>query len=212
MFSACDADVGNMAPHSSAHQRARRHELRVGVAALGYTRPVTHTTVVIRPANKPDLAALVSLFAKDELLRSPRPGPAGTPVAQPEPVSGAVLAAFEDIAADPNNHVYVAELGGKVVGTFQLTFIRQLTYDGCLVAQVESVFVDESARSFGVGTRMLEYARAEAERRGAIRLQLTSNIKRERAHRFYERLGYRATHQGMKLYLEPPSRTRKAEA
>jgi GNAT superfamily N-acetyltransferase len=174
---------------------------------------VTHTTVAIRPANRPDLAALVSLFAEDELLRSARPGAAGTaPAAQPPEVTDAHVVAFDAIAADPNNQVYVAEGGGKVVGTFQLTFIRQLTHGGCLVAQVESVFVAESARSLGVGTSMLEFARAEASRRGALRLQLTSNVQRERAHRFYERLGYRATHKGMKLYLEPPSRAPKAEA
>lgn len=121
---------------------------------------------------------------------------------QPPPApSAAHYAAFDAIEADANNHVYVADVDGKVVGTFQLTFIPQLTYGGCLVAQIESVFVDAEWRSSGVGASMMQFARAEAERRGALRLQLTSNVQRERAHRFYERLGYRATHKGMKLYL-----------
>jgi GNAT superfamily N-acetyltransferase len=117
-------------------------------------------------------------------------------------LTDAQRAAFEEIAADPNNQVYVATRGEQVVGTFQLTFIRQLSYGGCLVAQVESVFVDPSVRSRGVGATMMQFSRAEAERRGAFRLQLTSNLKRERAHRFYERLGYQATHKGMKLQLD----------
>lgn len=124
--------------------------------------------------------------------------------AQKQPLlapSAAHSAAFDTIQADANNHLYVADVDGRVVGTFQLTFIQQLTYGGCVVAQVESVFVDPECRSSGVGAAMMVFARAEAERRGALRLQLTSNVRRERAHRFYERLGYRATHKGMKLYL-----------
>jgi hypothetical protein len=57
---------------------------------------------------------------------------------------------------------------------------------------------------------MMAFARAEAEQRGALRLQLTSNLARERAHRFYERLGFQATHKGMKLYLAPAASERKA--
>jgi GNAT superfamily N-acetyltransferase len=156
--------------------------------------------VLIRPAEIGDLPAIVGLFGDDDLhARDPAH----------RTLTDAHRAAFEAIAADPNNHVFVATVGERVVGTFQLTFIRQLSYGGCLVAQIESVFVDASVRSRGVGARMMQFARVEAERRGAYRLQLTSNVKRERAHRFYERLGYRATHRGMKLHLEPaaPERT-----
>jgi GNAT superfamily N-acetyltransferase len=98
----------------------------------------------------------------------------------------------------------VAELHGDVVGTFQLTFIRQLSHRGCLVAQVESVHVHSKLRSGGIGAAMLGWAIAEARRRGCIRVQLTSNLKRLRAHQFYERMGFRATHKGMKLFLLPP--------
>ena len=149
--------------------------------------------VAIRPANRGDLAQILRLFALDDVTSSDNR----------LPLADTHVAAFEEIAADPNNHVYVADLDASVVGTFQLTFIRQLTYGGCLVAQVESVFVDPVVRSRGVGRAMLEFARAEAERRGALRLQLTSNVRRERAHVFYERLGFQATHKGMKLYLSP---------
>ena len=153
--------------------------------------------VAIRPANRGDLAQILRLFALDDLTASPHR------VAHVDAQVSSVALAFDEIAADPNNTVYVAALDASVVGTFQLTFIRQLTYGGCLVAQVESVFVDPDVRSRGVGRVMMEFARAEAERRGALRLQLTSNVRRERAHLFYERLGYQATHKGMKLYLSP---------
>jgi GNAT superfamily N-acetyltransferase len=161
---------------------------------------VINAPVLIRPAKSGDLPAIVRLFSTDE-LRARNTAHVTLTDAQ--------RAAFEEIAVDPNNRVYVATRGEQVVGTFQLTFIRQLSYGGCLVAQVESVFVDPSVRSRGVGATMMHFARAEAEHRGAFRLQLTSNLKRERAHRFYERLGYQATHKGMKLHLDraAPERT-----
>jgi GNAT superfamily N-acetyltransferase len=153
-----------------------------------------HAPVAIRPAKRGDLLAIINLFADDELHVPLGP--------TPEALNDGPYEAFDAIVQDPNNRVYVAEAGGEVVGTFQLTFIRQLSYGGCLVAQVESVHVHSHARSRGVGQAMLEWAIAEARRRGALRIQLTSNLRRSRAHRFYERLGFRATHQGMKLYLD----------
>ena len=182
----------------------------------------------IRRARQGDLAAIVELFADDEAASAPVVSSPATlppaseasaagapprvpPVAQPPPtlphasehvtLGAGQREAFAAIDGDPNNQVYVAEREGKVVGTFQLTFIRQLSYGGCLVAQVESVHVHSSQRSHGIGRVMMEYAIGEARRRGALRIQLTSNVRRTRAHEFYERLGFRASHQGMKLYL-----------
>jgi GNAT superfamily N-acetyltransferase len=149
--------------------------------------------VVIRLAREADLPAIVALFADDE-----HPGGAAPAYAAAGPGHAAALA---EIERDPNNRVYVAEWEGAVVGTFQLTFIRQLSYGGCLVAQVESVHVCSRARSHGIGAAMMRFAIAEAQGRGALRVQLTSNVQRERAHQFYERLGFRASHRGMKLYL-----------
>ena len=185
-------------------------------------------SALIRRARQGDLAAIVTLFADDEASSPPaasppapfpRAGDAGpggapprVPPAAPPPstvpsasehgtLGEGQSEAFAAIDGDPNNQVYVAEREGKVVGTFQLTFIRQLSYGGCLVAQVESVHVHSSQRSHGIGRVMMDYAIAEARRRGALRIQLTSNVRRTRAHEFYERLGFRASHKGMKLYL-----------
>ena len=155
--------------------------------------------MTIRPAERRDLPAIVSLYASDELHGGSEPGPNIAPGCD---ILAGYVAAFEQMADDPNNSVYVAEQAGAVVGTCQLTFIRQLSYGGCLVAQLESVYVKAEQRSHGVGQRLIENAIATARQRGALRIQLTTNLKRVRAHRFYERLGFRATHHGMKLYLE----------
>jgi GNAT superfamily N-acetyltransferase len=182
---------------------------------------VADDSAQIRRARQGDLAAIVALFADDEAstaalapagevgpgAASPRVAPAVQPLPRAPSASehgslgAGQLEAFAAIDGDPNNQVYVAEREGKVVGTFQLTFIRQLSYGGCLVAQVESVHVHSTQRSHGIGRVMMEYAIAEARRRGALRIQLTSNVRRTRAHEFYERLGFRASHKGMKLYL-----------
>ena len=149
--------------------------------------------MTIRPARRSDLPAIVRLYASDDLHGADEPG---------QDVAEGYVAAFEEMAGDPDNGVYVADQSGSVLGTCQLTFIRQLSYGGCLVAQVESVYVDAAHRSQGVGQLLMEHAIRLARERGALRIQLTSNLKRLRAHRFYERLGFRATHHGMKLYLD----------
>jgi GNAT superfamily N-acetyltransferase len=149
--------------------------------------------LTVRRARAEDVPAIVDLLADDDA-----PGPSR---AEHVTLTEGQRDAFAAIDPDPNNHVFVAELDGAVLGTFQLTFIRQLSYGGCLVAQVESVHVHSSARSQGIGKRMMEAAIAEARRRGALRIQLTSNLRRTRAHAFYERLGFVASHRGLKLYL-----------
>ena len=156
------------------------------------TADPAHTGTSIRRARPADLPAIVDLFADDD--------EAASPSAYSAPAA-AQRDAFEAIDRDPNNAVYVAEREGAVCGTFQLTFIRQLSYGGCLVAQVESVHVHSRARGHGIGSKMMTFAIEEARRRGALRVQLTSNLRRTRAHEFYERLGFIASHKGMKLYL-----------
>jgi GNAT superfamily N-acetyltransferase len=103
--------------------------------------------------------------------------------------------------ASDDNLTYVAEEGGRVVGTFMLTFIRHLMRQGSLVAQLESVRVDGSMRGRGIGEAMVRWAIEESKRRGCSRMQLTTNKSRTDAHRFYRRLGFEASHEGMKLSL-----------
>lgn len=93
----------------------------------------------------------------------------------------------------------VAEIGDEIVGTLQLTFIPYLTFGGSLVAQIEAVHVAPHRRGRGIGESMMRWAIDQAIQRKCHRVQLTSDKRRKDAHRFYERLGFAATHEGMKL-------------
>jgi GNAT superfamily N-acetyltransferase len=122
------------------------------------------------------------------------------------PLPEAYYAAFEAIEADPNNELVVAERGGEVVGVLQLTFIPYLTYQGGWRALVEGVRVASSERGRGLGGLLLRWAVDRARARGCHLIQLTTDKRRPEALQFYERLGFKATHEGMKLHFEVPPR------
>jgi len=147
----------------------------------------------IRPATRDDVPAILDLLADDDLASHPEATGHG-PLAP-------YLEAFDDIAADPNSTLYVARLGERVVGTFQLFVVRQLAHRGGRVAQIESVHVASDVRRRGIGEAMMRFACEEARRHGCHRVQLTSNKRRVDAHRFYERLGFVPSHEGFKLPL-----------
>ncbi len=110
--------------------------------------------------------------------------------------------AFARIAADPNQELTVAERNGKIVATFQLTFIPYLTHQGGLRAQVEAVRVHSAHRGKGIGTQVFTYIRNRAIEKGCHLVQLTTDKRRPDAIRFYESLSFVATHEGMKLKLD----------
>ena len=172
----------------------------------------TTGTLVVREAERSDLAAVLALVAADairEVAEDVAPagpdGPGGPDGAAGPAGSDAVapgyVAAFDEISADPHALLLVGELDGEVVATCQLNFLRHLMYHGGLVAQVESVRTASRLRGRGVGTALMAWVVAEARRRGAVRVQLTTNAARVDAHRFYDRLGFVASHVGMKLFL-----------
>jgi GNAT superfamily N-acetyltransferase len=150
--------------------------------------------VVLRRARLEDVAAIVRLLGADQ-LGATRDGvhDAGDLAAYEE--------AFRVIDADPAHLLLVADSGGTVVGTMQLSFLPGLARRGALRAQVEAVRVADSTRGTGIGGAMMQWAIAEARRRGCALVQLTSDKTRTDAHRFYERLGFAASHEGMKLKL-----------
>lgn len=117
------------------------------------------------------------------------------------PVPPSYFEAFQAIAADPNNELVVAALAGQVVGTFQMTLMTYMSYEGARVLQLESVHVAAEFRNQGIGQAMMKWAIARARQQDCHRIQLTSNKVRKDAHRFYERLGFRSTHEGMKLFF-----------
>jgi GNAT superfamily N-acetyltransferase len=150
--------------------------------------------VTLREARKPDVPALVALIAADQ-LGALRDG------VRDDADLAAYEQAFAAIDADPAHILVIAESSGEVVGTMQLSFLPGLARRGALRAQIEAVRVAESTRGSGLGAAMMTWAIEESRRRGCALVQLTSDKSRADAHRFYERLGFVASHEGMKLKL-----------
>ncbi len=119
-----------------------------------------------------------------------------------DPLPQDYYAAFDAIAASPSNALYVAEVDGEIVGTLQLTFIPGLDYLGAERMMIEAVRVARHRRNAGLGKAIIAEAIAIAQKRGCQRVELTSSASRKDAHRFYERLGFTASHVGMKLMLK----------
>jgi GNAT superfamily N-acetyltransferase len=149
--------------------------------------------LLIREAEAGDLEAIIRLHEEDELGSH---GDVWSPETRP-----AYEAAFAAIQRSPENQLFVAVDGHEIVGTFQLTFIPNLTGRGTLRVKVESVKVKAARRSTGIGARMMAFAEDHARTHGAGAMELTSNKTRPDAHRFYERLGYSRSHEGFKKKL-----------
>ncbi len=152
--------------------------------------------LAFRSASRDDVPAIVRMLAIDQL------GARREALADPLPES--YYAAFEAIDRDPNNELVVAELDGSIVGILQITFIPCMTYKGGWRALIEGVRVDSELRSRGIGRDLFAWAIARARLRGCHMVQLTSDKARPDAIRFYESLGFVASHEGMKLHLNRP--------
>lgn len=152
----------------------------------------TAAPLQIRPASTGDIIAILTLIAEDE---------SGHHADRPDGALDAYAKAFDDIAADPRNELYVAERDGAVLGTFQLTYIPHLFDGGCERVQIEAMFVAAAARGQGIGSAMLAFAFERARRRGCAMAELYSNKSRADAHRFYLAAGFKATHEGFKAVL-----------
>jgi ribosomal protein S18 acetylase RimI-like enzyme len=137
--------------------------------------------ITIRRATRSDIEAILNVYNDDDR--------------RPVPIELSRIdeyaRVFDAIDCDPNDGIYIAERDGIVVGTFQLG----------QTAHVELVHVAKHARGQGVGQSMMRQAITMAREKGCIRVQLTSNKSRTRAHAFYERLGFGKSHEGMTLYL-----------
>ncbi|MBC3989811.1 GNAT family N-acetyltransferase [Streptomyces sp. AC563] len=147
--------------------------------------------VEFRRVQAEDLPAIVAMLA-DDALGAQRESPADLTPYQ---------AAFERIAADPNQWLLAAVRDGRLVGTLQLTFVPGLSRRGATRSIIEGVRVHGDERGSGLGTQMIEWAIDESRRAGCQLVQLTSDATRIDAHRFYERLGFEASHLGFKLQL-----------
>ncbi|MFE9135282.1 GNAT family N-acetyltransferase [Streptomyces sp. NPDC007355] len=145
----------------------------------------------IRAATAADLEAIVAMLADD---------PLGAQRESPNDL-GPYLTAYERLASDPHQHLVVAVRAGKVVGTLQLTIIPGLSRRGATRSIIEGVRVHADERGSGLGTQLIEWAVEESGRQGCRLVQLTSDVTRTDAHRFYERLGFEASHVGFKKSL-----------
>lgn len=146
-----------------------------------------------RKATLADVPAIVRLLADDELGK--------TREDTSDPINPLYTAAFEAIERDPSQLLAVVLRGGAVIGCLQISFIPGLSRRGMWRGQIESVRVASGERGGGIGRAMLEWAIEECRRRGCGAVQLTTDKSRVDAHRFYESLGFKATHEGMKLSL-----------
>ncbi|WP_100640642.1 GNAT family N-acetyltransferase [Alteromonas facilis] len=146
-----------------------------------------------RPARTSDLRKLIELLANDPLGQNREDSTL--------PINPRYLRALEHIDNDSNNVLYVVEQGSILAGMLQLTFIPSLTHTGSWRCQLEGVRVHQDFRNRGIGSQMFEFAIQQAKDRGCSLVQLTSDKMRQEAKRFYESIGFTATHEGMKLKL-----------
>ncbi|MEU4346808.1 GNAT family N-acetyltransferase [Streptomyces sp. NPDC023838] len=145
----------------------------------------------IRPAAPQDIPAIVAMLADD---------PLGAQRESPDDLAP-YLAAFDRLADDPHQHLVVAVRDDRVVGTLQLTVIPGLSRRGATRSIIEGVRIHADERGSGLGTRLIEWAVEESRSLDCQLVQLTSDATRIDAHRFYERLGFEASHLGFKKAL-----------
>ena len=151
--------------------------------------------VEMRRATRDDLPAIVALLADDDI---------GAARESDGPLLPEYERAFAAIDASSDELLVVACIDEDVVGTLQLTLLHHLSHRGSTRAQIESVRVSSARRGRGIGHEMVEWTIAYARERGARLAQLSTDKTRVDARRFYESLGFRATHEGMKLRLDEP--------
>ncbi len=158
---------------------------------------MTESDIIFRKAKAADLAAIVALLADDEIGRLREDSRL--------PLAKAYSSAFQAIDADPNQLLAVvqngAHAGADVIGTLQLSFIPGIARKGVWRGQIEAVRIAVAYRSSGLGQKMFEWAISQCRTRGCSLVQLTTDKGRPDAHRFYEKLGFKASHEGYKLAL-----------
>lgn len=151
------------------------------------------TDILFRHAKEADLPAIIAMLADDALGAKREDNSL--------PVNAKYLAAFEAIDRDPNQYLAVVEQTGEIIGCLQLTFIPGLSRLGMWRGQIESVRIASSHRGSGLGSQMFEWAIEQCRGRGCELVQLATDKARPEALNFYGKLGFKASHEGMKLSL-----------
>lgn len=148
----------------------------------------------IRNASSDDLPSIIQLLA-DDLLAAQREDSGMPPNTR-------YLKAWDNIAKNKNSEIFVVEDQAKVIGVAQLDYLQHLTYQGGRRAQIEGVRVHKEYRSKGVGKKLFQFLIEKARQSDCHLVQLTTDITRPNALKFYESLGFVQSHVGMKLHLE----------
>jgi len=149
---------------------------------------LTHRKVTLN-----DLPRLIELLLEDELGQARESKSAA--------VHENYIKAFHKIDIDPNQYLMVVENGDEIIGTCHLTIMPSLTFIGSTRMQIEAVRVAAKYRGQKIGSWMFDQAISYAKEHDVSIIQLTTNKKRPKAKHFYEKLGFEASHEGMKLYL-----------
>jgi GNAT superfamily N-acetyltransferase len=102
---------------------------------------------------------------------------------------------------DAGQRLFVLEQDGRILGTLVLVIVPNLSHNTAPYAIIENVIVESALRSQGHGAQLIRHAVEEARRAGCYKVSLTSSKRRPDAHRFYERLGFTATHEGFRIDL-----------
>lgn len=146
---------------------------------------------LIRPAIESDVPRLVEMYQQLS-LDDPREdlGP---------PLPAIYDDTFRTIDSDPKQHLLVAELDGRLVGSLVLIIVPNLSHQGTPWAEIENMVVDEAVRGQRIGEALVQRAIHIAHDSGCYKLTLTSNMRRTDAHRFYERMGFQSTHRAFRM-------------
>jgi N-acetylglutamate synthase-like GNAT family acetyltransferase len=147
-----------------------------------------------RKAKIADLHQIMALLLEDEL--------GGTRESKSSDIDENYIKAFHKIDSDPNQYLMVVENGDKIIGTCHLTIMPSLTFIGSTRMQIEAVRVTGKYRGQKIGSWMFDQAISYAKEQDVSIIQLTTSKKRPQAKHFYKKLGFEASHEGMKIYLE----------
>lgn len=150
--------------------------------------------LILRNAKKEDLQDIIRLYMEDEL--------GVTRESLSNPLLPSYQEAFLTIQEDKNQTLFVIEYHQEIIGTCHLTFMPSLSFKGSMRLNLENIHIDKRFQNQGVGTWMLEKAIAMGKQKKCKIIQLTTNKNRTKAKIFYEKLGFQATHEGLKLYFD----------
>ena len=149
--------------------------------------------ITFRNATIQDLDKIVYFLSDDELGKKRE--------LYKQPLPDSYIKAFKSINSDPNNELIVACYHDEIVGVQQITFTPFITHQGGWRATIEGVRIASSELGKGVGSMLIRWAIQRAKERGCHMVQLTNDKKRSDALRFYESLGFKASHEGVKLQI-----------